>query len=401
MGLLSFLFNKKKKAGKVNNNREEFFKSASTADEEYNEDYKKTRYDLSFDNYRLSYIEDCLIKMSDATSQIDELNLEYSDVTLHLNDIEELDRLPIEERQKIDNVAKRIVTLNREKKGSGKKKVVLTRAQFTTMQKFEGQMPGAYEKLAEAEDYQEKILSDLKRVNGEKNAYEYRKDEIDNSMENARSMAFVCVVSLIVCVGILLVFQIVLELEVMVGYIIAILAFIIAMMTLYIKFSSYKKDRRKIIATTNKIILLQNKVKIRYINNTRLLDYLYVKYACSSAKSLETLWKRYQDEMIEAERNAIINDELKMLNNQMIRLLDNCPIEDKHIWLLQPEALVDPKEMVEIRHYYNTRRQKLRKQMQYNNDIAKAKQEEITDIVKRYPESAEEILKLVARYESL
>ena len=83
----------------------------------------------------------------------------------------------------------------------------------------------------------------------------------------------------------------------------------------------------------------------------------------------------------------------------MINLLQRCRIQDPGRWLHQAQALIDSKEMVEIRHNLIIRRQKLRKQMEYNAKAAQEAQGEVKDIVEQYPEYAEKILDLVSDYE--
>ena len=70
------------------------------------------------------------------------------------------------------------------------------------------------------------------------------------------------------------------------------------------------------------------------------------------------------------------------------------------VWLHQIEALLDKKEMVEIRHNLIIRRQSLRRRMDYNKEVIAGKaQAEIKDLVEKYPEYAKEILGIVGRYE--
>lgn len=83
----------------------------------------------------------------------------------------------------------------------------------------------------------------------------------------------------------------------------------------------------------------------------------------------------------------------------MINLLQRCRIQDPGRWLHQAQALIDSKEMVEIRHNLIIRRQKLRKQMEYNAKAAQDAQGEVQDIIEKYPEYAEKIIDLVSDYE--
>ena len=65
----------------------------------------------------------------------------------------------------------------------------------------------------------------------------------------------------------------------------------------------------------------------------------------------------------------------------------------------RPDALLDPREMVEIRHDLILQRQALRRQMDYNGALAEDSRREIMDIVKKYPAYAAEILSMAQRYE--
>ena len=64
----------------------------------------------------------------------------------------------------------------------------------------------------------------------------------------------------------------------------------------------------------------------------------------------------------------------------------------------QAAALLDKREMVEMRHDLILRRQTLRKQMDYNNNIAETAMQEILDIANQYPAYASEIMETVQQY---
>ncbi len=81
-------------------------------------------------------------------------------------------------------------------------------------------------------------------------------------------------------------------------------------------------------------------------------------------------------------------------------MLRRYQIKDPMIWLQQTQALLDRKEMVEIRHNLIIRRQSLRRRMDYNKEVIAGKaQEEIKDLVESYPKYAGEIMNIVDEYE--
>lgn len=74
-------------------------------------------------------------------------------------------------------------------------------------------------------------------------------------------------------------------------------------------------------------------------------------------------------------------------------------VKDPMIWIHQAEALLNPKEMIEIRHSLIIQRQRLRKRIDFNNFNMESAKEEMEDLVKNYPKYAKEILAIVSQYE--
>ena len=151
----------------------------------------------------------------------------------------------------------------------------------------------------------------------------------------------------------------------------------------------------------NKLILLQNKVKIRYVNNTKLLEYLHIKYNTDSSAKLEKLWEKYKKEKEERRQFEEAEAKADLYKNQLVKQLSAYRIKDPDRWMNQTAAILDKKEMVEIRHELILRRQALRKQLDYNNGIAEAARNEVGEVVKAFPEYSAEIISMVEQYEKL
>ena len=161
-----------------------------------------------------------------------------------------------------------------------------------------------------------------------------------------------------------------------------------------------RKELHRVETGINKIILLQNKVKIRYVNNTNLLDYLYLKYGVSSAQELIELWENYKIEKEEREKFRRAELDLDYNEQELLQILKRYQIKDPAVWLHQTEAILDHKEMVEIRHNLIIRRQSLRRRMDYNKEVvAGGSQKEIKALVEKYPQYAKEIMASVEEYE--
>ncbi|MDE7206969.1 MAG: hypothetical protein K2N90_07410 [Lachnospiraceae bacterium] len=348
---------------------------------------------------REEYIKACLAQMSEASEELDTLGGEYNLVTSYLTDIEEVEALSPELKEKLRGYAKKIVELEGNKEKLEERKGLMPESEFNHMERIEQYMPDGYHKLKEAEEYQVVVKKDLGRLDGERHAYYFRRNELVNSQKNMKGITVICVSSMLFLILFLSFIGMWMNLDVTLGYAIAIVIAAATLTFVYVKFHDSQRELVKVEKAINKLVLLQNTVKIRYVNNTNLLEYLYVKYEVDSSVELKKLWDKYIEETNRREEEKKMQEDMDENQTALISLLQRCRIQDPGRWLRQAQALIDSKEMVEIRHNLIIRRQKLRKQMEYNAKAAQEAQGEVQDIVEKYPEYAEKILDLVADYE--
>ena len=79
----------------------------------------------------------------------------------------------------------------------------------------------------------------------------------------------------------------------------------------------------------------------------------------------------------ERERLRETNEDLQYFTAKMVRMLQTVQLYDARIWANYAQAIVDPKEMVELKHDLFVRRQKLRDQMEYNINAMKEMKEDV------------------------
>lgn len=348
---------------------------------------------------RQKFIRSCVEQMRSASDELDRVSEEYNMVTAYLKDIEEIESLPKEEAQRVKDNAKKIQLYESATREYKEKKGRLTENEFLHMEKYEDVMPKPYKNMKAAEDYRDLIKGDLSKLEGEKHAYQYRKGELYRDIANIKGMVTICAMALLVCLLMLLVLQYGFEMDAQLGYIITIGVGATTLTVLYVKYLDYVNQLEKTEKGINKIILLKNTVNIRYVNNKNLLDYLYLKYKVNSGKELLTMWEKYQQEKEERSKNIENQEELNYYKQALIAVLKRYQLHDPDIWLHQIPALLNPKEMVEIRHGLIDRRQKLRVQMEYNKRLATEAQKEIRSTMDEYPQYRQEILDMVERYE--
>ena len=359
-------------------------------------------YEVDYNNkeQRDDYVRNCLEKIADATKELENLTFEYDMVTSYLKDMEEIEALPPEESEQLKECAKRVSLLQDSKANFMERPRRITDEKYQHIERIVDEVEEGYQKLTETEEYQELIKQDLSRLDGEKHAYLYRKNEVMHIIADTRGMAIICVVALGLCILLLLFLQFFLDMDTEAGYFVTAAAAALAITIIYVKHVDARRELHRVENGINKIILLHNKVKIRYVNNTNLLDYLYLKYGVSSAEELMNLWENYKIEKEEREKYRRAELDLDYNEQELLQMLKRYQIKDPAVWLHQTEAILDPKEMVEIRHNLIIRRQSLRRRMDYNKEVvAGGSQKEIKALVEQYPQYAKEIMASVEEYE--
>lgn len=390
MKLWSKLFKRKQKAIESDNVEEEEWERVLLS---------RKDVDMHDGEQRDKYVRSCLEQINEASMELNQLKHEYGLVTSYLTDMEEIAALPVPEKAELTETAKKVVALEEDRKVFQGKTGRMTDVQYRQMERVEEDMPQGYEDIKKSEEYQALIRQDLTRLDGERHAYYFRKDELTTAIENAKGMTIICIGAMAACILMLLVLQFGLQMDAQLGYLLTVAAGAIALTVIYVRHADAVKELKRVESGINKLILLQNRVKIRYVNNTNLLDYRYMKFGVNSANQLKYLWEQFLIEREERERLMQTSDELDFYHKLLIRFLRQYRIKDPNIWIHQAVALIDHKEMVEIRHNLILRRQKLRKQLDYNKEIAKAAQTEVKDLVTEYPAYAREILARVSEYE--
>jgi hypothetical protein len=110
------------------------------------------------------------------------------------------------------------------------------------------------------------------------------------------------------------------------------------------------------------------------------------------------MWEEYVRVKDESRRYQSNTQLLEFYNNELSNTLRKFSITDSDIWIYQPSALLDNKEMVEVRHRLNVRRQKLRERIDTNTKQREDAYAAIASIRQSYPESTEEVSRIMKKY---
>lgn len=150
-------------------------------------------------------------------------------------------------------------------------------------------------------------------------------------------------------------------------------------------------DIRRSQVNINRATTLLNRISFKYVNVTNAVDYACEKFHVKNSYEFNYMWEQYLEAVQERERYQRANDELEFYNDKLIRLLQGYHLYDARIWIYQAHALMDKKEMVEVKHELVVRRQKLRGSMEDQVANIQAIKDEIQRLVKEHPGNEDEI----------
>jgi hypothetical protein len=133
----------------------------------------------------------------------------------------------------------------------------------------------------------------------------------------------------------------------------------------------------------NHAIVLLNRMKFKYVNVTNAVDYAREKYHVKNASEFKYIWEQYLNEVKEREKFRQANEDLEYFSEKLIRQLNSYHLYDTRVWVNQASALIDKKEMVEVKHNLIVRRQKLRSRIEINAQSMKDRKNEMEKILRR------------------
>ncbi len=352
--------------------------------------------------YKVGSVEEIEGFVGNAISQIDIANKavedakdEYEAVTNSLRDVQIITEIPKEARGELAAAAERIIELSIERENYQKSPNKIPEEQYLKMESYGEDIRDMMKRLDDDEKYAEVIKEDMKVLEGEKGEIRYEIDEIQDKLELYKKLMGWVIGAL----GAVVVFTGV-NISMWEGqynvWIYGMLAFIgVTLAAIFAKQQEERKELRYQERKMNRAISLLNKAKVRYVNIRTSIDYQHLKYGVESAYELNHIWGIYLEMKRERELYRNSSKELHDAETELIAILSDFQLLDPRIWVHRSAALLDEREMVEVRHDLNVRRQKLRKNMEYNKQVAENTGKSIQDFAKMNSGYANEIMSLV------
>lgn len=347
------------------------------------------------------YAIDCCEQMIEISKELEDQKAEYRVVTSYLNDVEILENLPEEEQKELADIAQNVAQLNVSRDAFLNTSKKISDAQFAQMQREEDEIPRAIKRLQSNETYQMTIKRDMTYLDGKKHQWTYHKEEMKRQKKFLKNAAY-ALTGMFMLVAIILI-TVQLGFDGDVGLAWTILVFAVAAAGAYIswKMQDCVYEIKQAEVNINGAIVLLNKVKLKYVNITSAVDYACEKYHVKNSHELNYMWEQYMEAVKEKEKYAKTNEELEYFNGRLVRMLKNYQLYDPKVWVYQAQALIEKKEMVEVKHNLLVRRQKLRSRIEYNVENLKAQKLEVEKMMGKMGEHAAKIQQIVDAIERI
>lgn len=347
------------------------------------------------------FVENSCQQMGEAYKQLEEEKTEYTGITSTLKDIQIITDMPDEVKLELGVAADRIVGLNQEREHYQKKPSKITEIQYMRIDGYGEEIRNIMKKMDDDEKYSQVIQDDMEKLEGEKASLKIEQEDYQNHLEMLQKLAQGVI--FLFCLNVIFFFVtafVIQEDYLSVVYVVlAVIGILLAI--IFSHYQKTKQDLRLCERKINKAIGLLNKVKVRYVNITNSLEYQYTKYGVKSAFELNHLWGLYLETKKERELYRHNSAELHEAETELLAILSDFQLENPRIWIQQALALLDPREMVEVRHDLNIRRQKLREAMEYNKNVIEQTNKGIQEFVKMNKEYADQILEMVKKSAAL
>ncbi len=316
---------------------------------------------LAINNYVISLCE----QMIDISHEMEDVRKEYDQVTAYLNDITVVEGLQGQTKAQLMDVATSISKLTKARKEYLNAEHKISDDTFQQMDELEAEVPDIIKRLKSNEKYLDTIEHDLKLLSGEKLQWSILRQERSEEQIRLRKASFQL---MYVFGGIAIVvagMSIVLKWDFTPIMLVALAATIVGSY-IVIRMQECSKEIKKCDINQNRAIALENRVKIKYVNIKNAVDYTCERFHVANSMELTYNYEQYIEACKEREKFKQTNEDLEYFNGRLVRILQGLQLYDARIWLNYADAVIDPREMVELKHGLFERRQKIRSRIEYN-----------------------------------
>lgn len=350
---------------------------------------------------RVRFIKKNCDIIAESQTQIGDSKLEYEEVTAYLKDIEEIEKIDGKDKEELLGAAANILRLTKERLQYKSSTIEISDAQMQRLEPYDETLAEDVKNMFANESYQMALKQDMGHLEGEKYNLMQEQEEIAAKQRYLKSLTGILIVLLFSIFALLFVVQYVMKIDMTIPYLMTV-AFV-AVIAAYI-FSQGMNNQRLVALNDrklNKAVILLNRVKIKYVNTTNVLDYTRTKFGVESAAQFEFVYAEYVKAKEYAEKYKDNTEKMKENRAELMGTLNAYGIHDSEVWVHQVSALLDSRDMVEVRHRLNLRRQQIRERIAYNEGNKDKAYQELHQFMERFPEAKPEVAYILKKYNVL
>ena len=342
------------------------------------------------------YILDSCEQIVATTKEIEEEKKEYRHLTNYLNDIRKIENLTDVQVRELKEAANQIERLDKARERFKNENRLLDNLHYRLMAQNAPDVPATIERMQENEVYQDRIKKRMNALEAERTRLTMDKEEYEKKRKQLKLFS----VGLLVLMAVLFVLLFYFRSHVgdAVSWIMLFLALAVSCGATYVfvRLSHSNRKSRKNVRLLNETINLINRVRLRYANVTKAVNYVQEKFRVNSAAELNYYWSRYLLELKRQEQFEKDNSDLEYYTRRFYGTLDDLELYNKTFWNNQFSALIEPAELEKLKNSLVERRSKTRNRMAESTKAVKSERDEIDRLMYEHNYYVPEIMEVIA-----
>jgi hypothetical protein len=339
--------------------------------------------------------------MEEASSHIELAMKEYEEVTKHFDDVETIESAPDNLRKRIMDTAERVDNLAIDRRIVRSSEHKISTNTYHRLALLEDEIPKGLKYMQKQETYYETVKRDMRILEAERMSLRMEAKKLTQRQLRIQKIAFAGAIALASVFVLFFIALFAIEQDNDNAMLFVVVAFFGAALAVG-TFALLKTTERQVLVTEiklNKAMNLLNKTKIKYINAANTLDYEYAKYHVKSSYELGKKYEVYVQMKDERASVLKMTSKLNDAEQELLGQLRQLGLYEPQIWISQIKALYNKSDMVEVRHGLTVQRQKLRSQIEYNENRIEEAKANVKHITEMHPEFIQQAIGIIEQYE--
>lgn len=315
----------------------------------------------------------------------EEIKQDYTLDTELLGDVKRFEMLPEKTRAGIVDSARLIMNLGDERTRFINKEKKISTEQKRSMARYDALLPEKLEEIRKKEEYLMLVEEDMRKLEGEKGIISFERERaVEKRRFLGRFSWFVATAALMLFIVLLILMKNGNE-KLMPAFFVTGVAVIGFAFYYFVSMKECASIIRKCDVSMKRAQQLLNKVKIKFVNTSGTLEYMYEKYHVKGYSELKNTWEEYVHEK-ESEKMYASNTRLLAGYEQsLLDELHRAGFVHPQPLVSQPEILFNSSELQRYKQSLEESREKLRRMLDDGMRQAMELKKEVEDAKERYP----------------